>query len=76
MEFFHIYKLKFKGRSRLSLIALFSFGFKKKPPKNLLSKIFFLLDLSVYKLVFINSVLCIYKNQVLERRTFKKLRNL
>ena len=35
METFHIYNLKSKGRTRLSLIALFSFGFKKKPRKNL-----------------------------------------
>ena len=41
MEIFHIYNLKSKGRTRLSLIALFSFGFKKKPTKNLSSKIFF-----------------------------------
>ena len=35
---FFIYNLKSKGRTRLSLIALFSFGFKKKPPKNSSSK--------------------------------------
>ena len=38
MNIFYIYNLKSKGRTRLSLIALFSFGFKKKPPKNLSSK--------------------------------------
>ena len=38
IEIFHIYKFKPKGRTRLSLIALFSFGFKDKPPKNLSSK--------------------------------------
>ena len=38
MNIFHIYNLKSKGRTRLSLITLFSFGFKKKPPKNLSSK--------------------------------------
>ena len=35
---FFIYNLKSKGRTRLSLIALFSFGFKKKSPKNSSSK--------------------------------------
>ena len=70
IEIFHIYKLKPKGRTRLSLIALFSFGFKDKPPKNLSSKKkIFLLDRSVSKLVYINSVFCIYKNQVVEHRT-------
>ena len=38
MEIFRIYNLKSKGRTRLSLIGLFSFGFKKKPPQNLSSK--------------------------------------
>ena len=38
LKFFYIHNLKSKGRIRLSLIALFSFGFKKKPPKNLSSK--------------------------------------
>ena len=38
MEIFHIDNLKSKGSTRLNLIALFSFGFKKKPPKNLSSK--------------------------------------
>ena len=38
MEIFHIYNLKSKDRTRLSSIALFSFGFQKKPPKNLSSK--------------------------------------
>ena len=34
MKVLNIYNLKSQGRTRLSLIALFSFGFKKKPPKN------------------------------------------
>ena len=38
MEIFHIYNLKSKGKARLILIALFRFGFKKKPLKNLSSK--------------------------------------
>ena len=37
-KIFHIYNLKSQGRTRLSLIALFSFGLKKKLPKNLSSK--------------------------------------
>ena len=38
MNIFHIYNLKSKGRTRLSLSALFSFGLKKKPLKNLSGK--------------------------------------
>ena len=38
MKNFQIYNLKSQGRTRLSLIALFSFDFKKKPPNNLSSK--------------------------------------
>ena len=34
MEIFRIYNLKSKGRTRLSLIALFSFGFKKTTEKS------------------------------------------
>ena len=34
MKNFQIYNLKSKGRTRFCLMALFSFGFKKKPPKN------------------------------------------
>ena len=38
MKHFQIYNLKPKGRTRFCLIALFSFGFKKKPPENLSGK--------------------------------------
>ena len=41
MKIFHIYNLKSQGRTRLSLITLLSFGFKKKPPKNSSSERFF-----------------------------------
>ena len=34
MQMFYIYNLKSKGRTRLVLIALFSFSFKKKPHIN------------------------------------------
>ena len=38
LKIFNISNLKSQGRTRLSLMALFSFGFKKKPLKNLSSK--------------------------------------
>ena len=38
IKIFHICNLKSQGRTRLSLIALFGFDFKKKPPNNLSSQ--------------------------------------
>ena len=51
---------------------MFSFGFKKKPPKKVsIKKKFFLQETSFYKLVYINSVSSNYKNRVVKRRNFK-----